>query len=107
MTAGTWVRPGGVVIEPTFANALDVHVGDSVDITGHPLRVAGTAVTAARAVYPRADWRADAGSPLTERAGLVWADRSQLGVLAGARPLSYTLSLRDTRTRGPAPRSPT
>ncbi|MEU9829782.1 FtsX-like permease family protein [Micromonospora chersina] len=94
VTAGTWVRPGGVVIEPTFANAVGVHVGDTVDINGHPLRVVGTAVTAARAVYPGADWRADAGSPLTENAGLVWVDRSQIGALAGARPLSYTLNLR-------------
>ncbi|MFJ8577388.1 FtsX-like permease family protein [Micromonospora sp. NPDC093277] len=94
VTAGTWVRPGGLVIEPTFANALGVHVGDSVDIFGHPLRVVGTAVTAARAVYPGADWRMDAGSPLTENAGLVWVDSSQIGALAGARPLSYALNLR-------------
>ncbi|MCW3840936.1 ABC transporter permease [Micromonospora yasonensis] len=94
VTAGTWLRPGGVVIEPTFASALGVHIGDTVSINGHPLRVVGTAVTAARAVYPNADWRADAGSPLTELAGLVWVDRSQIGALAGARPLSYTLNLR-------------
>ncbi|MEU2610213.1 FtsX-like permease family protein [Micromonospora sp. NPDC007271] len=94
VTAGTWVRPGGVVIEPTFANALGVHIGDTVEINGHPLRVVGTAVTAARAVYPRADWRADAGSPLTEFAGLVWVDSSQISALAGARPLSYTLNLK-------------
>ncbi|MFD2768031.1 ABC transporter permease [Micromonospora eburnea] len=94
VTAGTWVRPGGAVIEPTFANALGVRIGDTVDINGHPLRVVGTAVTAARAVYPGADWRADAGSPLTENAGLVWVDSSQIGALAGARPLSYALNLR-------------
>ncbi|MFE9658129.1 FtsX-like permease family protein [Micromonospora sp. NPDC006431] len=94
VTAGTWLRPGGVVIEPTFANALGVHIGDTVDINGHPLRVVGTAVTAARAVYPRADWRNDAGSPLTESAGLVWVDSSQIGAVVGARPLSYTLNLR-------------
>ncbi|MFR9776614.1 FtsX-like permease family protein [Micromonospora sp. MS34] len=94
VTAGTWVRPGGVVIEPTFANALGVHIGDTVDINGHSLRVVGTAVTAARAVYPSADWRISAGSPLTENAGLVWVDRSQISALAGARPLSYTLNLR-------------
>ncbi|MFG2099325.1 FtsX-like permease family protein [Micromonospora echinaurantiaca] len=94
VTDGTWVRPGGVVFEPTFANALGVHIGDTVDINGHSLRVVGTAVTAARAVYPSADWRTSAGSPLTESAGLVWVDRSQIGALAGARPLSYTLNLR-------------
>ncbi len=94
VTAGTWVRPGGVVMEPTFANALGVHVGDTVDINGHPLRVVGTAVTAARAVFPNADWRTDPGSPLTHLAGLAWVDRSQIGALAGERPLTYTLNLR-------------
>ncbi|MGK5739451.1 FtsX-like permease family protein [Micromonospora sp. URMC 103] len=94
VTAGTWVRPGGVVVEPTFANALGVHVGDTVAIGGRSLRVVGTAVTAARAVYPNADWRYDFGSPLVQLAGLVWVDRSEIGVLAGGRPLSYTLNLR-------------
>ncbi|WBB69536.1 FtsX-like permease family protein [Micromonospora sp. WMMD812] len=94
VTTGTWVRPGGVVIEPTFANALGVHTGDTVDINGHPLRVVGTAVTAARAVYPNADWRYDSGSPLVQYAGLVWVHSSQIPALAGARPLSYTLNLR-------------
>ncbi|MFC6022040.1 FtsX-like permease family protein [Plantactinospora solaniradicis] len=94
VTDGTWVRPGGVVIEPTFANALGVRTGDTVDINGHPLRVVGTAVTAARAVYPNADWRYSPGSPLVQLAGLVWVDSSQIGALAGAEPLSYTLNLR-------------
>ncbi|MEE6260202.1 FtsX-like permease family protein [Plantactinospora sonchi] len=94
VTNGTWVRPGGVVIEPTFANALGVRTGDTVDINGHPLRVVGTAVTAARAVYPRADWRFGPGSPLVQAAGLAWVDSSQIGALAGGRPLSYTLNLR-------------
>ncbi|MFF0823521.1 FtsX-like permease family protein [Micromonospora haikouensis] len=94
VTGGTWVRPGGVVVEHAFAAALDMRIGDTVSIDRHPLRVVGTAVTAARAVYPRADWRADAGSPLTESAGLVWVDRGEIAALAGARPLSYALNLR-------------
>ncbi|MFC0504778.1 ABC transporter permease [Micromonospora costi] len=94
VTTGAWVRPGGVVIEPTFANALGVRTGDTVDINGHRLRVVGTAVTAARAVYPNADWRYDFGSPLVQLAGLVWVDRSEIAALAGTRPLSYTLNLR-------------
>ena len=32
LTAGSWVRPGGVVIERTFADALGVSVGDRVDL---------------------------------------------------------------------------
>ncbi|MEV5691634.1 ABC transporter permease [Micromonospora globbae] len=94
VTAGTWVRPGGVVVEPTFANALGVRTGDTVEINGHPLRVVGTAVTAARAVYPSADWRIDSGSPLVQLAGLVWVDSSEISLLADGRPLSYTLNLR-------------
>lgn len=93
VTGGTWVRPGGVVVEPAFADALGVHVGDSVSINGHPLRVAGTAVTAARGLFPRAGWHYP-GSILTENAGLVWVDRSQISTLAGTQPLSYTLNLK-------------
>ncbi|MEQ4301961.1 FtsX-like permease family protein [Plantactinospora sp. B6F1] len=93
VTDGTWVRPGGVVVERFFADALGVRVGDTVDIDGHPLRVIGTAVTAARATYPYAGWHYP-GSILVERGGLVWVDRSDIATLAGGRPLSYTLNLK-------------
>ncbi len=52
VTAGTWVRPGGVVLERTFAEALGVGVGDRVTLDGRPYRVAGIAVTAAGPPYP-------------------------------------------------------
>ena len=52
LTAGSWVRPGGVVIERTFAEALGVGVGDRVTLDGRPFTVAGIAVTAAAAPYP-------------------------------------------------------
>jgi putative ABC transport system permease protein len=51
-TAGTWVRPGGVVIERTFADALGVSVGDHVTLAGKSFTVAGIAVTAAQSPYP-------------------------------------------------------
>jgi ABC-type lipoprotein release transport system permease subunit len=51
-TAGTWVRPGGVVIERTFADALGVSVGDHVSLDGKSFAVAGIAVTAAQSPYP-------------------------------------------------------
>jgi putative ABC transport system permease protein len=51
-TAGTWVRPGGVVIEHTFADALGVSVGDHVTLDGRSFTVAGVAVTAAQSPYP-------------------------------------------------------
>jgi ABC-type antimicrobial peptide transport system permease subunit len=52
LTAGSWVRPGGVVIERTFADALGVSVGDRVSLSGTSFAVAGIAVTAAQAPYP-------------------------------------------------------
>jgi putative ABC transport system permease protein len=93
VTGGTWVRPGGVVLERTFADALGVHTGDTVSVDGHPLRVLGTAVTAARAAYPFAGWH-QPGSPLIDFGGLVWVDRSDMAALAGEQPLSYTLNLK-------------
>ena len=52
LTAGRWVRPGGVVIERTFADALGVGVGDRITLNGRPFTVAGIAVTAASPPYP-------------------------------------------------------
>ncbi|GIG87894.1 FtsX-like permease family protein [Plantactinospora endophytica] len=95
VTDGTWVRPGGVVVERAFADAVGVRVGDTVDVDGHPLRVVGTAVTAARATYPYAGWHYP-GSALVERGGLVWVDHRDIATLASNQPLSYTLNLRLT-----------
>ena len=47
LTAGRWVRAGGVVIERTFADALGVGVGDRITLNGRAFTVAGVAVTAA------------------------------------------------------------
>ncbi|SNT60318.1 putative ABC transport system permease protein [Asanoa hainanensis] len=95
VTAGTWVRPGGVVVERAFADGLGIGVGDTVSVDGHPLRVSGTAVTAARATYPYAGWHYP-GSILVERGGLVWVDQRDIAALAGGQPLSYTLNLKLT-----------
>jgi putative ABC transport system permease protein len=46
------VRPGGVVLERTFAEALGVGVGDRITLNGRPFTVTGTAVTAANPPYP-------------------------------------------------------
>lgn len=94
VTSGTWVRPGGVVVERAFADALDVHPGDVVSVHGQALRVVGTAVTAARAAYPRAGWRVP-GTPFTDPGGLVWVDRGDIVALAGGQQaLSYTLNVK-------------
>jgi putative ABC transport system permease protein len=52
LTAGSWVRPGGVVLERTFAEALGAGVGDTVTLNGRHFTVAGIAVTAAQPPYP-------------------------------------------------------
>jgi putative ABC transport system permease protein len=52
LTAGSWVRPGGIVIERTFAGALGVSAGDRVTLNGKSFTVAGIAVTAAQPPYP-------------------------------------------------------
>jgi putative ABC transport system permease protein len=94
VTSGTWVRSGGVVVERAFADVLGLRTGDTVSIDGHPLRVVGTAVTAARAAYPRAGWRVR-GTPFTDPGGLVWVDRGDIAALAGGQQsLSYTLNVK-------------
>jgi ABC-type lipoprotein release transport system permease subunit len=71
VTAGSWVRDGGVVVEAGFADALDVHEGDPVTLTTRvctfetpttprecdvvsrrSFQVVGVAVTAAARPYP-------------------------------------------------------
>jgi putative ABC transport system permease protein len=90
VTGGGWVRPGGIVMERAFAEALGVRTGDTVDIDGRALAVAGIAVGTARGTFPQSGWH-DPGTVGTEKGGLVWADRGDLG--AGQEP-SYTLNLK-------------
>jgi putative ABC transport system permease protein len=52
LTAGTWIRTGGVVVERSFADALGVRVGDALAVNGRRYRVAGIAVDAAVPAYP-------------------------------------------------------
>jgi putative ABC transport system permease protein len=47
LTAGSWVRPGGIVLERTFADALGVATGDRVTLNGKPFTVTGIASTSA------------------------------------------------------------
>ncbi len=53
VTQGGWVRPGGVVVERSFADALGVHVGDAITLNGRSFQVAGVAVTAALPPFPQ------------------------------------------------------
>ena len=52
LTAGSWVRPDGIVLERTFAEAIGASVGDRVSLDGRAYTVTGIAVTAASPPYP-------------------------------------------------------
>jgi ABC-type lipoprotein release transport system permease subunit len=87
LTAGHWTTPDGVVIERNFADALGVHVGDTIHLGGRPLTVSGIAVTTA---MPTSD-------------PLVWLNSSTLLTLANrSEPLWYALNLKlsDPATAG-------
>ena len=81
LTAGTWVRPGGVVLDRNEAVALGVGPGDAVTLGGRAYRVAGVALTTAEGQ--------------TFVPGLVWVTRADaLSLASHADPLAYTLNLR-------------
>jgi len=87
LTAGTWVRPGGVVIERGFAGQLNIHVGSRVTLDGRPFQVVGIAVDTDRG----ANWRPQ----------LVWVTRDDaLRLVSPSDQLAYVLNLRlaDTAT---------
>ncbi len=123
LTAGSWVRPDGIVLERTFAEALGARLGDRVRLNGRPYTVAGIAVTAASPPYPNlcfppggtcvgglpincsgAGTRCTAfGSSAvlsTLNTGLAWVTEPDARALASkAAPLAYVL---DLRLRDPA-----
>jgi len=101
LTSGSWVRPGGVVIERTLATALGVGVGDQVTLGGRQFTVAGIAVTAAAAPYPNCQ---DTDCLFTMRTsnnlsslnvGLTWVTEADARAMASPQaPLSYVLNLK-------------
>lgn len=101
VTRGGWIRPGGVVIERGFADALGVHVGDSVRIGGRSFRVAGFAVTAAVPAYPSnlchiaCPFPVAGGGPGVPNMGLVWLGRfATEGLARSGAPIAYLLNLK-------------
>ena len=98
LAQGAWVRPGEVVLERTFAEALGVGVGDPVTLNSRSFRVAGIAVTAAVPEYPGVCYyltcNADAQAEESGM-GMVWLTQADARDLATSRqPLSYVLNLR-------------
>jgi putative ABC transport system permease protein len=105
LTAGSWVRPGGVVIERTFATALSVGVGDRVTLDGRPFTVTGIAVTAAAAPYPNCyltscmftgpQMGPGASSLSTLNVGLTWVTEADARAMASPQaPLTYVVNLK-------------
>ena len=102
VTAGTWVRPGGVVLERTFAEALGVSVGDRVTLNGRAFRVVGIAVTAAGLPYPNLCYYPGGGCIFdlpgrftASDIGFAWVTVPGARSLASARaPLYYFLNLK-------------
>ncbi|HTS97959.1 MAG TPA: ABC transporter permease [Streptosporangiaceae bacterium] len=80
VTDGTWIRPGGVVVERSFAEAAGLRLGQKITLNGHPFRVVGFAVTAAFGGFPAMS--------------LIWATEPAARSLAStADPLSYISNL--------------
>jgi len=102
VTAGTWVRPGGVVLERTFAEALGVSVGDRVTLNGRAFRVVGIAVTAAGLPYPNLCYYPGGGCIFdlpgrftASDIGFAWVTEPGARSLASARaPLQAFLNLK-------------
>jgi putative ABC transport system permease protein len=92
---GSWVRPGGVVIERSYAGALGVSTGDKLTLNGRPFTVVGIAVSAGNAAYPEADLVTYGGPFPTKETGMMWLTRADATSLATrALPLSYLLNMR-------------
>ena len=98
VTEGSWVRPGSVVLERTFAEALGAMTGDRVTLNGRSFRVSGIAVTAAIPEFPGVCYylTCNAGSQAEESGmGLAWVTQAAARSFAThAAPLSYVLNLK-------------
>ena len=81
VTDGTWIRPGGVVVERSFADAANLRLGQTITLNGHPFQVVGFAVSSAFHGFPGVS--------------LIWATEATARSLATkADPLSYVSNLK-------------
>jgi len=89
VTDGTWIRPGGVVVERSLAEAANLRLGQTITLNGHPFKVVGFAVTAAFHGFPGVS--------------LIWATEAAARSLATkADPLSYISNLKLSDASPPA-----
>jgi putative ABC transport system permease protein len=83
LTAGSWIRPGGVVIEGGFAASLGLHPGDTIHLNRRPFTVAGVAVSTAQCFYP------------VSKPGVIWLTRADAQrLVTKQQPLGYALNLK-------------
>ena len=96
LTQGTWVRPGGVVVEAGFAAAVGLRVGDRLSLGGSSFEVTGIAVTAAFPSYPESFGSFLVGSLGSYSLGLVWVPEADVAPLAavGSEPVFYYMDLK-------------
>jgi ABC-type lipoprotein release transport system permease subunit len=98
LVAGTWTRPGAVVLERGFASALGVKTGQSIILNARRYLVSGIAVSAALPPYPAlcnvgCDF-AGTGTP-GGQPGLIWMTKTDLLAEATpSNPPSWYLNLR-------------
>jgi ABC-type lipoprotein release transport system permease subunit len=103
LTSGSWVRPGGVVVEAGFAQALGLRPGDQITLGSVAFRIVGVAVTAAIPNYPQVcflgcDMPGNLGN---YNPGLVWLTKTDTERVARltAAPVAY---LADLKLKDPA-----
>jgi putative ABC transport system permease protein len=99
VTSGTWVRPGGAVVERGFAQSLGLHVGDRVTIGKRGFPVVGIAISAATAVYPWGDPAQGPGP--SDYGGLVWLTTDDARAAAGDTPGVYLIQVKLTDPAAP------
>jgi putative ABC transport system permease protein len=69
VTDGSWVRPGGVVVEGSLAEALEIDVGDTLPVADRHLTVVGIAISGAQKPIAFA------------QPGLLWATRGDVAAM--------------------------
>jgi putative ABC transport system permease protein len=96
LTQGSWVRPGGVVIERSYAQALGIGAGARITLGGRSFLVAGVAVSAAFIPYPNVCFTGCiiSTNEVATEPGLVWVTRADARGLAKGEPLTYFLNLK-------------
>jgi FtsX-like permease family len=97
VTAGTWVRPGEVVLERSFAAELRIGIGNTITLNDRRFLVSGIAVSAAMPPYPAVCLLGCWYGPTVPNGqpGLVWMTQPDAESLAtSSEPLGWLMNLR-------------